>query len=258
MEHKLKVAALPLDIAWSDRDENLFVAANMARRLTRDVDVIVLPELFSTGFISDMAMLTRLSDNASSHPTLDAVCAIAVDANAAVCASWVWCDDNGAFTNRCFFVEPSGETTYYDKQHLFALSPEARIFTAGKQEIPVVRFRGWNIAMAVCYDIRFPETMRNFQAKYDLLIVPANWPDARRYAWEHLLIARAIENQAYVVGANRSGKDDFGVYSDTTHILDYLGMNVGECATDGTGAVVALLSHSNLADARRGFPVLVP
>lgn len=257
MEHLLKVAALPLDIAWSDRDENLYMAAEMARRLPRDVDVICLPELFSTGFIADLTMLTRLCDSASSHPSLDAVRRIAAETNAAVCASWVWCDADGAFTNRCFFVEPSGEYTCYDKQHLFALSPEARVYKAGSEPMPVVRFRSWDIAMAVCYDTRFPETMRNRPARYDLLIIPANWPDARRFAWEHLLIARAIENQAYVVGVNRCGKDDFGVYSpSTTHILDYLGMDTGECHNGCGGAVIASLSHSNLCDARRGFPVL--
>lgn len=257
MDHKLTVAAIPLDIAWVDRDENLYAAAALAHKVGRDADVIIFPELFSTGFITDTSMLTRLCDSANTHPTLDAVRTIAADNNCAVCASWVWCDNNRNFYNRCFFVEPNGEVSFYDKQHLFALSPEARIFTAGVQSIPVVRFRGWNIAMAVCYDTRFPETLRNKPEKYDILIIPANWPDARRYAWEHLLIARAIENQAFVVGANRSGKDDFGVYTNTSHILDYLGMDISQSTNNPNGIITATLSHNSLDDARHGFPVLV-
>ena len=257
MEHLLKIVACPLDIAWADREENLQAAADIVRRLPRDTDIVVLPELFSTGFITDQAMLTRLADGEDSHPSLDAVRRMAARANAAVCASWVWRDADGAFTNRCFFVEPGGDITYYDKQHLFSLSPEARIFTAGRRPTPVVRFRGWNITMAVCFDTRFPETLRNLPCRYDVLLIPANWPDARRYAWEHLLIARAIENQAYVVGANRSGRDDFGVYSEnTTHILDYLGLDLAEPVAGAAPCMSAVLSYNALSDARRGFPVL--
>ena len=257
MEHLLKIVTCPLDIAWADRDENLLNAADILRRLPRDTDIVVLPELFSTGFITDQAMLTRLADGDDSHPTLDGVRRMAAHANAAICASWVWRDAEGSFTNRCFFIEPGGDITFYDKQHLFSLSPETRIFTPGRRPTPVVRYRGWNITMAVCYDTRFPETLRNPPCRYDLLLIPANWPDARRYAWEHLLIARAIENQAYVVGANRSGRDDFGVYSpDTTHILDYLGIDLAEPLAAARPCLTAVLSYNALADARRGFPVL--
>ena len=260
MERTLKIVALPLDVAWADRDENLIAAETMMRHMGRGCDVFVLPELFTTGFVSDISVLTGMADSGTCHPVLDAVRHMAAAVNAAVCGSWAWRGDDGAFYNRCFFVEPDGEITCYDKQHLFALSAERRIYTPGTRPVPVVRFRGWNIAMAICYDVRFPECLRNFPARYDLLLVPANWPDARRYAWEHLLIARAIENQAYVVGANRSGHDDFGAYGETTHVYDYLGMDIGAVCAEGpcAGAVEAVLSLDALRDARKGFPVLVP
>ena len=256
MEKNLKIAALPLDIAWTDRDENLFAAANHIHSLPKDVDVIVLPELFTCGFVTDPALLAGLADSAGSHPSLDAMRKMARAANAAVCGTVPWCLEDGSFVNRCLFVEPDGETTVYDKHHLFTLGNEAKAFTAGAKEIPVVRFRGWNIAMAVCYDLRFPEWLRNRPARYDVLLVPANWPQARAYAWRQLLIARAIENQAYVVGANRSGKDDFGTYDNLTYIFDYLGMPVEAVPVSEPMAIVATLSHTALDDARRFFPVL--
>ena len=263
MDNTLKVAAIPLDTAWCDRDENLFALQNAVRTLPKDIDVIVLPEMFNTGFLSDPTMLESLSDNSLSHPTLDAVRALAAKANAAICASWVWRADDGTYTNRCHFVEPNGETAIYDKKHLFALSSEGRVLTAGTRPAPVVRFRGWEITMAICYDIRFPEDMRNRPERYDLMLIPANWPDARSYAWRHLLIARAIENQAFVVGANRSGRDDFGTYTNSTYILNHLGMSVATPLAPTTGdddagnaILISTLSRTELAEARRGFPVL--
>ena len=256
MDNLLKTAALALDTAWADRDENLYVAGVLAHRLPAGMDLIVLPELFSTGFVTDSTVLTGIADSESHHPSVDAMRAMAADTNAAVCGSIAWMLADGRFVNRCLFVEPNGETTAYDKHHLFTLGQEAKVFTAGRREPPVVRFRGWNIAMAVCYDLRFPEWLRNRGARYDLLALPANWPQARAYAWEHLLIARAIENQAYVVGANRSGSDDNGRYDGLTHIYDYLGMPIDVPAGKEGHAVMATLSLKALTDARRGFPVL--
>ena len=250
------MAAIALDTAWADRDENLYVASVLARRLPADTDLIVLPELFTTGFVTDPAVLTGIADSDSLHPGLDAMRKMAAELNAAVCGSIAWMLDDGKFVNRCLFVEPNGETTHYDKHHLFILGQEPETFKPGTAEPPVVRFRGWNICMVVCYDLRFPEWLRNRGARYDLLVIPANWPQARAYAWEHLLIARAIENQAFVIGANRSGTDDNGRYDGLSHIYDYLGMPMDTDVRDDMPAVAAWLSHKALDDARRGFPVL--
>ena len=264
MDNILKIAVMPLDIAWADRDENLYIMTSMAHRVPRNTDVIVLPELFSTGMVTDRAMLTGIADSDSHHPSLDAMRAVAAQCNAAVCGSVAWMTDGGTFVNRCLFVEPNGETTVYDKRHLFVLGNETEIFSAGTAPaIPVVRFRGWDIAMAICFDLRFPEWLRyGADKRYDLLLMPANWPQARAYAWRQLLIARAIENQAFVVGANRSGRSDHGCFDNQSYVFNYLGMPIAQpipgARNDGKpdSILVATLSHSDLDDARRGFPVL--
>lgn len=250
MNRTLNVALLPMNMAWADRDENLYVARSMADALPRGVDVIVFPELFSTGFLSDAAQMSALADSADHSPTLNAMRAMAAEHNAAVCGTLLWRDDNGGYRNRCVFVEPAGDTTVYDKNHLFGLGPESKLYTAGTARIPTVRFRGWEIALAVCYDLRFPVWLRQTQRLYDLLIIPANWPESRRYHWEHLLIARAIENQCYVAGANRTGEDDYGHYGQMEMLVNPMGQPME--AVNG----IYSLSTDELQRTRRAFPFL--
>ena len=121
--------------------------------------------------------------------------------------------------------------------------------------LPVVRFRGWNIALIVCYDLRFPAWCRNRMGAYDLLLVPANWPQSRAYAWQHLLIARAIENQCCVVGANRAGEDSYGVYDGLTYIFDGRGRPVG-LIPDECPFVVADLDRAEQEEFRKKFPAM--
>lgn len=250
----LKINAVSLDIAWADIDENLYAAEKILSRLDKDTDVAVLPELFSTGYIASTDLLHNLAEDEANSRTLARIREWARRFNFAVAGSLLIKKDNNIF-NRGFFVEPSGESTFYDKKHLFGLSEEARILTAGTRSVPVVRFRGWNIALAVCYDLRFPAWLRNTRYKYDLLILPANWPSKRKYAWEHLLIARAIENQAYIAGVNRSGKDDCGDYDNPSLILDYLGKPIATSATDTPRVMTAVLDLENLINFRNKFPV---
>lgn len=253
MQRLLNVAILPLNIKPGDRDENLYILSQQINNIDRDVDVIVLPELFNTGFVSDPVIMRNLADSADRQLTLDFVRELAAKRNTAFCGSLLWRDGNKYF-NRCFFVEPSGETAFYDKHHLFTLSKEPKILTAGTDRSPIVRYRGWNITMAVCYDMRYPVWLRNVNNSYDLMIVPANWPTARGYDWQHLLIARAIENQACYVGANRSGEDDFGSYNDNSFIIDHRGRIVG-AADASTDIVTATLSLNDLEKYRTSFPV---
>lgn len=252
LQDRLTIAAIPLDIAWGDTDENIFAAAAAIEALPHIPDVIVLPELFSTGYIADSEQLRRLAQDWRNSAAIATITEWARRYNAAICGSLTVAEDGNVF-NRAVFVEPSGEISYYDKRHLFALSKEAKHITAGRRLSPVVRFRGWNIAMAICYDIRFPAWCRNQGLRYDVLLVPANWPQAREYAWQSLLKARAIENQAYVVGANRSGSDDFGIYDNQTFVYDPLGKPIGDVSD--TGIVTATFSRDNLQQLRRSFPV---
>jgi predicted amidohydrolase len=252
MQRLLNVAVLPIDIIPGDRDENLYTVTQLVGKLSRDTDLVVLPELFSTGFIHDPLLMRKLADSDDSQLTLNFLRDMTRQCNVAFCGSLLW-RNGGEYSNRCFFIEPSGETTFYDKHHLFLLSKEPKLLTAGRELSPIVRYRGWNIAMAVCYDVRFPVWLRNTGNKYDLLVVPANWPTQRGYEWQHLLIARAIENQACVVGANRSGKDDFGDYDDSSYIINHRGRIVSEA--DANGIISATLSLEKVELYRKTFPV---
>ncbi|MDE7442679.1 MAG: nitrilase family protein, partial [Muribaculaceae bacterium] len=230
MNDSVNIAVIPLDIALADKNKNLDAVTTIVRSLRSDVDVVVLPELFSTGFISDAALTSELAESNSGN-TIATLTRLAAECNLAICGSFLACTA-GSHYNRGFFIEPSGETTWYDKHHLFSLSCETKLLDRGEVVPPLVRFRGWTFSFIVCYDLRFPAWCRNVNQRYDIMLVPANWPVSRRYAWEHLLIGRAIENQAYYIGADRGGTDDYGCYDDMTMAFDYMGMPVGHCDPD--------------------------
>lgn len=254
--NNLKVAICSIDIAWCDVDENLFTVTKAVESLDDDTDLVVLPELFSTGYIDKSESLFEMAEYWEDSTTLRTLKELSKRRRMALCGSLMIKATEGRVLNRGVLVEPSGEVTFYDKHHLFSLSHEASLFEAGTLPIPVVRYRGWNIAMAVCYDLRFPTWLRNHGAKYDVLIIPANWPQARAYAWQHLLMGRAIENQAYVIGANRSGHDDYGEYDGLSFIYDCLGRSIGTSSPDSPKIVTATLSHDAMVKLRKHFPVL--
>lgn len=253
MNSKLRVAALPLAIEWADKDANIAAVEKALEKLPAGTDVIVLPELFSTGYSDDPDVLAALAER-NTGATVDKIKEWAARTGAAIAGSYL-ASTHPKIYNRGFFIEPSGEETFYDKRHLFSLSKEAQLFAPGDERPRIVRFRGWNISLIVCYDLRFPVWCRCRQGEYDLLLVTANWPKARGYAWEHLLIARAIENQCCVVGANRGGSDVYGDYSNMTYIFDGRGMAVGVQPVD-CPFIVADLDGERQKSYRRNFPVL--
>jgi len=249
----LKVAVLSLDIALADRDRNLLQVGAWLQGLDERIDLLVLPELFSTGFVSDQDTMFELAEPVSGK-TMETVRRWAREYDIAISGSYVAISGRQLF-NRGFFVEPSGDEAFYDKRHLFCGSPEARMMTHGREHLRTVRYRGWNISMVICYDIRFPVWCRNVGQLCDLLLVPANWPESRGYAWKHLLIGRAIENQMYVIGANRSGKDEYGVYDNLSFAIDPLGKELrGD--RSGNGAVIVSLDKGSLEETRRRLPVV--
>lgn len=248
----LRVAALPLDIAQGDKQANLDAVERAMTRLPEGTDVVVLPELFSTGYIDDAEQIAALAER-NTGATVDFLRALAARHSVAIAGSFL------AFTaphyyNRGFVIEPNGDETFYDKRHLFSIGSEAARLTPGDRRMAPVRFRGWNMELIVCYDLRFPVWCRARHADYDLLLVVANWPASRGYAFTQLLIARAIENQAAVVGCNRGGADAFGSCDGLTQIFDSRGMPVG-VKPDDCPFVVADLSRSRQDDYRRNFPV---
>lgn len=247
----LKIAAIPLDIRKADVGHNLRETERILGSLDDDTDLAVLPELFTTAFIDDPVQLAELAEG-TDGPAMTAVRRLAGDRGMAIAGSFL-CVEEGVYLNRGFVVTPSGDAVFYDKRHLFCLSPEASLCRAGRDVMPVVGYKGWNIAIAVCYDLRFPAWCRNRGQRYDVLLVPANWPQAREYAWNHLLIARAIENQAVVVGADRSGSDAYGCYDGLTAVYDPMGKPVG-AVSGADGVVYATVSLERLRKLRRSLP----
>ena len=239
---KLTVAALPVDIAFGQVETNLAAARKAAAQAS--ADILVLPELFSTGYTTAPAAMHALAAEAAA-PSLETVRGIAADTGSAVAGSFASADH----TNRAFLVQPDGSTTFYDKHHLFTLGREQRVFRAGIGEVPVTEFRGWRVALSVCYDLRFPAWLHNRGYAYDIMLLPANWPQARAYALEHLLIARAIENQAPIVCANRSGTDPYGTYDGCSYAFDHLGR---PAFADDT--LTATFSLDSLRRARTSHP----
>lgn len=252
-DSKLKIALLPNDIAWGDIEENLHATAHRLNRVAPDTDIAVVPEMFTTGFITEPTLLCSIDERRTAD-TFEHIRRWAQYFRIAIAGSIVATEGNNCY-NRAFFIEPSGDETFYDKRHLFSMGGESRTFTPGRHHCPIIRYRGCNIMMSVCYDLRFPVWNRNTDLKYDLLIIPANWPDSRIYAWRQLLTARAIENQAYVAGCNRTGSDDYGTYGEGySYVLNDWGEN---CSTvdPETGIVYATIDLAKLERHRNNFGV---
>lgn len=252
----LNLAVLPLNITWANRAANLAATEAAIRGLRPDTDVVCLPELFSTGFIADPDIMVREAETDSGN-TIATLKRVAKDKRIAIAGSYLSRNDSATeYYNRGFFIEPNGETTFVNKRHLFHVSPEAQLLTEGKTSYAVVRFRGWNIALGVCYDLRFPvwcrNTMNNDRYAYDIFLLPANWPQARAVALETLAKARAIENQAYFVVANRSGSDEYGDYDGLSFIEDYIGTRMATAAADET--IYATADREGLEKLREYMP----
>lgn len=251
----MKICALPLDIVYENPAENLLGAAHSLSRVESDTDVVVLPELFTTAFVPDSRQVKNLAET-NDGPTMQAVRRWAAFFGFAIAGSFLATDGTGHYYNRAFFVEPGGDTTFYDKRHLFPLSTEDKVLTPGSAMPPLIRYRGWNIGLIVCFDLRFPVWCRSRSGREcDALLVPSNWPHSRIEQFKLLLRARAVENQMYTVGCNRSGHDPFGEYElADTDIFDNLGNSIRE--TRRNGLVYALLEKNELDEGRRRFPFL--
>ncbi|MDE6351786.1 MAG: nitrilase family protein [Muribaculaceae bacterium] len=250
----LTITILPLDIKQTDSDANIrLIEQLVSQPVVENSNIIVLPELFSTGFIADKNEIVKYAQPIDGE-SLNSIRKLSKKTGAAFSGSFL-CNDNNQFFNRAFFIEPDGKETYYDKHHLFSISPESRVLTGGVEQSPIINYMGWNITMVICYDIRFPVWCRNVNQQFDIMLVPANWPVVRKYAWEHLLISRAIENQCYVVGANRSGDDIYGNYDNLSFIFDPWGKPCGVVDSEN-GIITAQTDRNFINDVRRRLPVV--
>lgn len=224
--NKLKVALLPQEIFWGDKEKNLKTLETTLQYIHPDSELLVLPETFSTGFpAGDKESIRPLAER-NSGTTIDFIRMLAEKHHIAICGTFI-ADTGGSLYNRAFFIEPSGEETFADKRHLFTMAGEHKSFSRGYDRLSV-RYRGWNIAMIVCYDVRFPVWCRNVGNEYDVLIAVANWPKVRVDAWNKLLYARAIENESYLLGVDCRGTDLKGFeYDGSSMALDFKGKNIG-------------------------------
>lgn len=213
----MKVALIQTHLIWENALENRSHLAQKITGFMEDVDLIVLPEMFSTGFTMDPKAVAETMQG----ETVVWLQHLAKAKNCAITGSLV-IEEEGNYYNRLVFVFPDGTIQHYDKRHLFSLAGENKAFTAGAEKL-IVTYKGWKICPLICYDLRFPVYSRNAE-DYDLLIYVANWPEVRSQAWNSLLKARAIENMSYTIGVNRIGKDENGnSYSGDSQIIDAMG-----------------------------------
>ena len=249
----LNIVLIEDQIVWGDKAANLEQLRRNMANLPIGTDLVVLPELFSTGFItSDRDLASSLAER-NTGDTIAELHRMANEHQVAIAGSFLAATAAQLY-NRAFFIEPGGEDTFYDKRHLFTFGGENQVFNAGRGKAPIIRFRGFNIKLIVCYDLRFPVFCRNERNNYDVLLVVANWPLARQSAWRQLLIARAIENECYVCGVNRSGTDASGLdYSEASSIIvDFKGKIIAQRVS---GPIIpAELSPAELTRFREKFP----
>jgi omega-amidase len=204
----LTVTLIQSDLTWEKSDANLARFDARIDDLDRPTDLIVLPEMFSTGFSMRADALAEPMNGAAVQWLRDKAAAKGVTITGSLMI-----EADGGYRNRLIWARPDGELSVYDKKHLFRYAGEDKTYTAGQHHLTVM-LKGWRIRPFICYDLRFPVWTRNLNQAYDLALFAANWPARRSAHWQVLLRARAIENQAYVIGVNRVGIDAASLYHD--------------------------------------------
>jgi predicted amidohydrolase len=216
----MRVTLVQNDIVWEHPEANLLYYDSLLAGLTGKTDLVLLPELCTTGFSMKTAELAE----SDTDRTITTLSQMAVNYNMAIAGSFIGLASNGKGSyNRGFFLYPDGRRDFSNKRHLFRMGEETAHFLPGNDRT-IISYRGWNIRLLICYDLRFPVWSRNIDNGYDLLLVCANWPAPRRHVWSSLLTARALENMSYVCGVNRVGTDGEGLsYSGDSCLIDAYG-----------------------------------
>lgn len=228
----LTITTIQSDLAWENKSANLDMFDRKIRSIDQKTQVVVLPEMFTTGFSMNPASFAETM----AGPTVSWMKAISAEKKIIITGSLI-IEEEGRFYNRLVWMLPNGQYGIYDKRHLFGFAGEDQFYTPGHKRI-IASVNGWKILLQVCYDLRFPvwarqqtvflpgitEDENEFSPEYDLIINVANWPERRSHAWKTLLMARAIENQCFVVGVNRVGSDGHGIYhGGETMVVDPMG-----------------------------------
>lgn len=236
----LKIALIQSDLVWENAEENRINFTNQIITITQHVDLIVLPEMFTTGFTMNASAVAETMQG----DTVSWMQKMAQQKHAAIVGSVV-IEEEGHYYNRLLFVHPGGEINFYDKRHTFTLAGEDKIYTSGTKKL-IVDYKGWKICPLVCYDLRFPVWARNTE-NYEVLLYVANWPKVRTAAWDALLNARAIENMSYCIGVNRVGLDENNhEYSGHSAAYDVLGTRLDSIPEDKQIIEVVTLSKTDL------------
>lgn len=248
IKQDLKVTLLQTELHWQNPEANLAMLEEKLWQLPKGSDLIVLPEMFNTGFSMEAESLAEPMN----LTTFKWMQQQAAQHQAVIVGSFI-VKEQGHYYNRLIWMPPNGDFKTYDKRHLFRMAGEHHTFSAGTETL-ICEWKGWRIMPLVCYDLRFPVWSRNVDLAYDLLIYVANWPKARRSAWKVLLQARAVENLCYCVGVNRVGEDGNGIaYSGDSAVVDFKGEHLWQesekdCFTQQTLSAEALKAY------RQKFP----
>lgn len=253
----LTISTIQTRLHWESKAANLQMLEEKINSLFQKTEIVVLPEMFSTGF----TMKPELFAETMEGPTVEWMKRLSASNRVILTGSLV-IKEGEKYFNRLIWVMPNGEIGYYDKRHLFAYGEEDKHYTAGNKRL-IASVKGWKINLQVCYDLRFPVWARQTPMdknepayEYDVLIYVANWPDRRSHAWKTLLCARAIENQCYVVGVNRVGKDGNDIYhSGNSLVIDPLGEVLYHMA-DEEDIFTITLQKDWLEEVRTKFPFL--
>jgi omega-amidase len=244
----MKIALIQTVLEWENPSRNRSHFFNKISAL-ESIDLVVLPEMFSTGFTMNPSGVAETMDG----QTVSWMKKTAIENDIAICGSVV-ISERGEYFNRMLFVLPSGEINTYDKRHLFTLAGEDKAYTRGKER-RIIEYKGFRICPLICYDLRFPVFSRNTE-NYDLLLYVANWPEPRIAAWDTLLKARAIENMSFVVGVNRIGQDNNGHnYIGHSQAFDALGNSLTK-VSEVDEIILVELNKNALLETRRKFGFL--
>jgi len=240
----MKIALIQSSLFWENSKANRNYFEEKISAITEKVDLIVLPEMFTTGFTMNPSAVAETMQG----ETISLLQSLAKAKNSAITGSLV-IEENSNFYNRLVFVFPSGEIQFYDKRHLFTLAGEDIVYTSGKEKL-IVEYLGWKICPLVCYDLRFPVFARNIE-DYDVLIYVANWPKPRINAWDILLKARSVENMCYTIGVNRIGFDNNNFeHVGHSQAVDFIGNYILE-PQETEGVFIVELNKEKLLETRK-------
>lgn len=248
MQNDLNISLIQFDIQWEDMDLNFRKIETLVEANNFAANLILLPEMFASGFTMHPE---RMASDENNLCVINWMMTLAKKKQATIAGSIAYHED-GKYYNRLLVVSPTGLLTHYNKRHLFRMSGEHKVYESGKERV-IVKVGEWRVALFVCYDLRFPVWSRNLN-QYDMAIYVANWPHKRRDVWQTLLKARAIENQCFVAGVNRVGKDPSEFYSGYTALMDYSGRVLKESKDERESVVNETISLNALNEFKKIFP----